>query len=68
MKRAKTHAREQGTTLTAVMEAALAAYLAEPGSGDERGRVALPSYGAGGVRAGVNLDSTVELLDLLGEE
>ncbi len=68
MTRAKVHARDHGTTLTAVMEAALAAYLAEPSAGQVRARVVLPSFGSGGVREGVNLDSTAELLDLMGEE
>jgi 3-hydroxy-3-methylglutaryl CoA synthase len=65
MKRAKARARETGTTLTAVMEAALASYLAEPPAPQGKVRVLLPSYGSGGVRAGVNLDSTAALLALM---
>jgi 3-hydroxy-3-methylglutaryl CoA synthase len=67
MKRAKTRARETGTTLTAVMEAALAAYLAEPMPTPGKSRVLLPSYGSGGPRAGVNLDSTAALLAVMEE-
>jgi hypothetical protein len=64
--RAKAYARRHDLTLTAVMERALAAYLAEAGGPrDDASPVELPSFGRGGVRAGVELDDTSGLLDIM---
>lgn len=66
LRRAKAYARRNELTLTAVMERALAAYLAEAGAAQTaRPPVELPSFGRGGVRAGVDLDDTSELLDIM---
>ncbi|MBI2797156.1 MAG: DUF2191 domain-containing protein [Gemmatimonadetes bacterium] len=64
MKRAKAYARERDTTLTMVMEHALAEYLAKPVAAGRK-PVKLPSYGRGGLLPGVNLDSNSELMDLM---
>jgi hypothetical protein len=66
LSRAKAYARRNDLTLTAVMERALAAYLADAGgSRRESSPVELPSFGRGGVRAGVDLDDTSALLDVM---
>lgn len=64
MRRARAYAERHGLTLTAVMERALAAYLATP---DRIAEPAprLPAFGRGGVRPGVNLDDSSALLDLM---
>lgn len=68
LKRAKAYARQQQTTLTAVMERALTAYLRRGTGGAAEGdAVRLPSFGRGGTREGVDLDRTSALLDLLDE-
>jgi len=64
--RAKAYARRHDLTLTAVMERALAAYLADAGAA--RGAttpIELPSFGRGGVRSGADLDDTSALLDIM---
>jgi len=65
LRRAKTYARQQQLTLTAVMERALTAYLSEGAPSAAADRVHLPSFGRGGVRAGVDLDRTAALLDVM---
>jgi hypothetical protein len=66
LRRAKVYARRNDLTLTAVMERALAAYLADAGAGRvQPSRIELPSFGRGGVRAGVDLDDTSELLAII---
>ena len=66
MKRAKAYARERDTTLTMVMEQALAAYLTRPArSGKAPKPVKLPAFGRGGLLPGVNLDSNSELADVM---
>ena len=65
LQRAKAYARRHDLTLTAVMERALAAYLADTGPRDSVSPVELPSFGRGGVRAGVELDDTSALLDVM---
>jgi hypothetical protein len=66
LRRAKAYARRNDLTLTAVMERALAAYLADAaGSQGERAPVELPAFGRGGARAGVDLDDTSALLDIM---
>jgi hypothetical protein len=66
MRRAKAYARRHDLTLTAVMERALAAYLADAGGPrSEAAPVELPSFGRGGVRGGADLDDTSSLLDIM---
>lgn len=66
LRRAKVYAQRHDLTLTAVMERALAAYLADAGgTRAEPAPVELPSFGRGGVRAGVDLDDTSALLDVM---
>lgn len=65
LRRAKVLASRQHLTLTAVMERALTAYLANAGSDASEDRAELPSFGHGGTRAGVDLDRTGALLDLM---
>ena len=52
---AKQRALDTGRTLTRVIEDALRAELA----------VALPAYGSGGLRPGVDLDDSASLLDAM---
>jgi hypothetical protein len=66
LKRAKAYAAKNDLTLTAVMERALAAYLADPtlrGAADQP--VKLPVFGRGGVQPNVDLDDTAKLNDLM---
>jgi hypothetical protein len=63
---AKLHAARTGRTLTAVIEDALRQALA-PRPRDERAATALPTFGGRGVVAGVDLDDTAALLDLMDE-
>ena len=65
VRRAKACARQQRTTLTAVMERALAAYLNESAPTGAKSPVRLPSFGRGGARDGIDLDRTAALLDIL---
>jgi len=67
LRRAKAYARQQQTTLTAVMERALTAYLNDAGSAGAKQRLRLPSFGRGGARDGVDLDRTSALLDVMDE-
>ena len=66
LRRAKVYARRHDLTLTAVRERALAAYLADArGPRADASPVELPSFGRGGVRAGVDLDVTSALIDVM---
>lgn len=65
MNAAKRRAVETGRTLTKVIEDALRAALAREESGLENGDVELPTYGKGGLRAGVDLDDSASLLDIM---
>jgi hypothetical protein len=62
---AKEAAEESGRTLSAFVEDALRLVLASKARQPKRRRVRLPSSGGGGLRPGVNLDSTAELLDIM---
>jgi len=64
---AKEAAMKSGRTLSAVIEDALRLALASKKEHSKRRRVRLPSSGSGGLRPGVNLDSTAELLDIMDE-
>lgn len=64
MRRAKMYAQRHDLTLTAVMERALVAYLANPErTPDADTPLVLPAFGRGGPRRGVDLDDTSALLD-----
>jgi plasmid stability protein len=63
LRRAKEHAARTGRSLTALLEEALRTYLA-PVETPRRGRrLALPTYGKGGLQAGIDLDDSASLLD-----
>lgn len=64
LRRAKRIAAERETTLTAILEQALREWLDRQRKGRRRERVDLPvSNAGGGVRAGVDLDDSADLLD-----
>lgn len=63
--RAKELAARTGRTLTAVIEDALRAALAQGRPRPTADRIEIPTYGSGGVRPGVDLDDTAALLDLM---
>jgi len=64
LRRAKRIAAERETTLTAILEEALREWLEQQRKGRRRGRVDLPISGAsGGVRPGVDLDDSANLLE-----
>jgi hypothetical protein len=66
LRRAKLYAQRHDLTLTAVMERALAAYLADAGGArGESSPIELPAFGRGGVRPGVDLDDTSALVDVM---
>ena len=65
---AKRHAAESGKTLAAVLEQALRESLARSAPQPKAKRVRLKTVKGGGVRAGVELDDSVSLLDLMGPE
>ena len=67
LRRARAYARREGVTLTTLIERALAAYLKEVDDNNER-RVALPSFGRGGVRDDVRLDRNAAMLDVMNAE
>ena len=62
---AKRVAHATGRTLTAVIEDALRAALAQRRSGPKRGRVRLPTFNGGGLLPGVDLDDSASLLDAM---
>lgn len=61
----KRRAVETNRTITAVIEDALRAELARTESDRLREPVALPTYGSGGLRQGVDLDDSAALLELM---
>ena len=58
-------AARTGRTVTAVIEDALRSGLARGRATPRRRRKRLPTFGGGGVRPGVDLDSSASLLDLM---
>jgi hypothetical protein len=62
---AKETAVKSGRTLTAVVEDALRQALSNSKNSPKRRRIRLISSGKGGLRPGVNLDNTAELLDIM---
>jgi hypothetical protein len=65
MKAAKRRAVETDRTLTEVIEDALRAALAQRTEAGAPALVELRTYGSGGVLAGVDLDDTAALLDVM---
>jgi hypothetical protein len=65
LKQAKQEAIRSGRTLTAVIEDALRQVLGRKIARSKRRPTRLVSWGKGGVRPGVNLDCTAELLDIM---
>jgi hypothetical protein len=63
---AKKHAAASGTTLTAVLEQALRESLARRGTRSKETALRLKTCKGGGLRAGVDLDDSAALLDLMG--
>ena len=63
---AKQHAAESGQTLTAVLEHALRESLARRSAPAKPRHSRLKTFRGGGVRAGVDLDDSASLLDLMG--
>ena len=63
--RAKQLAARTGRTLTAVVEDALRAALAQSRPRRGRERIELPTFGSRGTREGVDLDDTASLLDVM---
>lgn len=66
LKAAKQRAVATNRTLTAVIEDALRAALArEEATADSDTRVHLPTWGAGGLRPGIDLDDSAALLAVM---
>ncbi len=66
--RAKVHAARTGRTLTALIEDALRAALAQGRASRHRERIELPVFGSGGLLPGVDLDDSAALLDVMEKE
>jgi hypothetical protein len=64
---AKQAAARTGRTLTAVIEDALRESLARQAPARQPRRVKLPTFGRGGLMAGVDLDGSAALVDLMEE-
>lgn len=62
----KKHAAETGKTLTSVLEESLRESLARRSLHGKVRPVRLKTVGGGGTRAGVDLDDSASLLDLMG--
>ena len=62
---AKERAAKTGRTLTSLFEDALRAFLARESQPAGRGPVKLPTFNGGGVRPGVDLDNSADLIDVM---
>jgi hypothetical protein len=62
---AKQHAARTGRTLTALFEDALRSFLAVEQRPSTRRRTKLPVFDGGGLRAGIDLDNSADLLDTM---
>ena len=62
---AKKYAADTGRTLTALLEDALRETLARRNKPAPRRRIKLKTVGGGGVQAGVDLDDSAALLDVM---
>ena len=66
LRRAKKRAAEEGRTLTSLIEEGLLAVLSRPAGNGRTGRIKLPiSKASGGVRPGVDINSSGALEDLM---
>jgi hypothetical protein len=65
LRQAKALAARTGRTLTAVIEDGLREALARHRRRQERPPVALPTFKGKGLRPGIDLDDTADLLDIL---
>jgi len=65
LSQAKRHAAESGKTLTAVLEEALRESLARRDSRSKAKPIRLKTFKGNGVRAGVDLDDSASLLNLM---
>jgi metal-responsive CopG/Arc/MetJ family transcriptional regulator len=65
VRRAKRHAIECGTTLSAVIQEALRATLARSSNRSKEYTVTLPTYGKGGVLSGVDLSNNASVEDIM---
>jgi hypothetical protein len=65
LREAKRLAAEERTSLTAVLEGALREMLARRREHAQRPRLALPTYSGRGLQAGVDLDDSAALLELM---
>jgi len=63
---AKKHAAESGKTLTSLLDEALRESLARRKAQSKSKPVRLKTVKGGGVRAGIDLDDSADLLDLMG--
>ncbi len=61
----KRRAAKSGTTLTALIEDAIREALARRRRRPQARQVQLPTFGAGGLQPGVDLDNTAALSDLM---
>lgn len=68
LKEAKTVAAASGTTLTEVVETALRENLHRRVAARSRQKLTLPTHGGGQFQAGVDLDDSAGLLDLMDED
>lgn len=67
MRRAKEYAARTHRTTTSVVEEALRDLLYERGARARREPVRLPTFNGDGLRPGVDLDSSSELLDVMDD-
>ena len=67
LSKAKQEAAASGRTLTSLIEDGLRQLLANQQKAVSGGPVRLPTYGGQGLQAGVDLDDTSALLDLMEE-
>jgi len=65
LREAKKQAAERSTTLTAVIEDALREALARRQPSKARSRMKFTTFGGKGLQAGVDLDNSAALLDLM---
>lgn len=65
LREAKRIAAETGRTLAAVIEDLLREALSRRRTQARRKLTGIPTFGSGGLRPGVNLDNTADLLDLM---